>query len=115
MQIKPKKSLGQNFLIDKNIQRKIITACELKPSDRVLEIGAGHGELTRLISTNVNKIYALEIDKHLCGILKDNLKGHSNIKIINQDVLRFNFSRYFRKHSLLHYHARYRASSKIPK
>lgn len=97
MYVKPKKKLGQNFLIDKNIQRKIIEACELKPSDNVLEIGAGRGELTRLIADKVDKVYALEIDPYLCEILKDNLKAYSNVTIINQDILRFNFKRYFRK------------------
>jgi len=97
MHLKPKKNLGQNFLVDKNIQRKIINACELKPSDNVLEIGAGRGELTRLITDNVDKVYALEIDKYLCRILQDNLKGYSNIKIINQDILTFNLKKHFRK------------------
>lgn len=97
MHIKPKKNLGQNFLIDKNIQRKIIAACEFKSSDIVLEIGAGRGELTALIATKVKKIYALEIDPYLCEILKDNLKVYSGIEIISQDVLRFNLKRLFAK------------------
>ncbi len=96
MHLKPKKRLGQNFLFDKNIQRKIIAACELKPSDTVLEIGAGYGELTQLIADKVNKVYALEIDSELCKILKDNFKECRNLTIINQDILKFNFKRYFR-------------------
>ena len=86
MHIKPKKSLGQNFLIDKNIQRKIINACEFKPSDTVLEIGSGRGELTALIATGTRRIYALEIDSHLCDILKANLGVYKNVKILNQDI-----------------------------
>ena len=96
MYSKPKKSLGQNFLFDKNIQRKICAACDLESSDIVLEIGAGRGELTRLIAEKVAKIYALEIDVSLCQILKDNVSGYSNIEIINQDILRFNLRRYFK-------------------
>ena len=92
---KPKKSLGQNFLVDKNIQRKIIQACAFKASDAVLEIGAGRGELTGLIAEKVAKIYALEIDTRLCEILKANLEGSSNVEMINQDVLKFNLKRYF--------------------
>lgn len=95
MHIKPKKSLGQNFLVDQNIQRKIIEACELKPSDRVLEIGAGRGELTQLIARRVSTVFALEIDSYLCKILKEKLKEYPNVKIINQDILRFNLKRYF--------------------
>ena len=96
MHFKPKKSLGQNFLIDKNIQRKIIVACELKPCDIVLEIGGGRGELSRLIADNVDKVYCLEIDKYLCKILKNGLTGYTNIKIINQDILKFNFKKHFK-------------------
>lgn len=87
---KPKKRLGQNFLVDKNIRNKIIAACEIKPSDVVLEIGAGKGELTGLIAGQAGKVYALEIDRDLLVILKDNLKGYKNIEIINQGILKFN-------------------------
>lgn len=95
MYIKPKKSLGQNFLIDKNVQRKIVDACEFKPCDIVLEIGAGRGELTRLIVPRVAFVFALEIDSYLCNALADTLRGYSNVKIINQDILKLNLKRYF--------------------
>ncbi len=97
MYSKPKKRLGQNFLVDKNIQRKLVEACSFTPSDIVLEIGAGRGELTRLIVRQVNKIYALEIDKGLCSELQGILKEYSNIEIINQDMLRFNLRKHFSK------------------
>lgn len=97
MRVKPKKSLGQNFLIDKNIQNKIINACGLKPSDTVLEIGSGRGELTGLLVGSVNFIYALEIDPFLCEELRDKFKDCKNLKIINKDILKFDFNEYFRK------------------
>jgi len=97
MHTKPKKRLGQNFLTDKNIQRKIVAACEFNPSDVVLEIGSGRGELTRLIAGNVFKVYALEIDSSLCKELINNLEDFNNIEIINQDVLKFNITNYFNK------------------
>ena len=75
MHIKPKKSLGQNFLVDKNIQKKIIGYLEIKPDDIILEIGAGRGELTGLIAERAKRVYALEIDSSLCEILTDNFKG----------------------------------------
>ena len=62
MHLKSKKSLGQNFLLDKNIQRKIIQNCNFQSSDKVLEIGAGRGELTKSIAEQVKFVYALEID-----------------------------------------------------
>jgi 16S rRNA (adenine1518-N6/adenine1519-N6)-dimethyltransferase len=97
MHVKPKKSLGQNFLIDKNIRRKIIEALELKPSDIVLEIGSGKGELTGLIAQSITKLYALEIDTALCDELNKNLKGYSNIEILNKDILKFDLKKYFSK------------------
>lgn len=97
MHVKPKKRLGQNFLVDKNIQRKIVESCEFKPTDAVLEIGAGRGELTRLIANRAGSIYALEIDPYLCGVLKDSLKGCGNVRIINKDILKFNLNAHFKK------------------
>jgi 16S rRNA (adenine1518-N6/adenine1519-N6)-dimethyltransferase len=91
--IRPKKSLGQTFLIDKNIQRKIIEAAGLRPSDTVLEIGAGRGELTRLIIGKVKRIYAVEIDQALAERLKEEFSDNVKIKIINQDILRFDLKK----------------------
>ena len=97
MYLKPKKRLGQNFLIDRNIQNKIINACNFRSSDTVLEIGAGRGELTGLIAERVNKVYAFEIDRDLCCILKDNLINHKNAAIINKDFLKVDLREYFKK------------------
>lgn len=97
MHAKPKKRLGQNFLVDKNIQRKIINACELGPCDTVLEIGAGRGELTSLIAERVDRVYALEIDVYLCGLLKEKMAAYSNFEIINTDVLSFNLRKHYKK------------------
>lgn len=93
MYTKPKKSLGQNFLQDQNIQRKIIDACDFQPSDRVLEIGAGTGVLTGLIASNVSRVYALEIDRSLNAVLARNLKAYNNVRIINQDILKFDLDK----------------------
>jgi 16S rRNA (adenine1518-N6/adenine1519-N6)-dimethyltransferase len=96
MHPEPKKRLGQNFLLDKNIQRKILACLDLKSSDIVLEIGSGRGELTSLCALGVDKIYALEIDTSLCQVIKMNLKCFSNIKVINRDILKFNLKNYFK-------------------
>ena len=94
MYTKAKKRLGQNFLIDKNIQNKIIAAFELKSSDYILEIGSGRGELTKLIAPNVSKVYALEIDSWLCEVSRINLKSYSNVEIINKDILKFDITKH---------------------
>ncbi|MEW6170766.1 MAG: 16S rRNA (adenine(1518)-N(6)/adenine(1519)-N(6))-dimethyltransferase RsmA [Candidatus Omnitrophota bacterium] len=86
---KPQKKLGQNFLVDKNIQEKIIESCDLKNTDVVLEIGAGNAELTRHLEKKVKKVIALEIDKKLYFSLKENFEAFSNIQIINIDILKY--------------------------
>lgn len=97
MIVRAKKRLGQNFLIDKNIQKKIINASKLNSGDIILELGSGRGELTCLIAERVKKVYALEIDPTLCAILKENLKNNANVELINQDILKFNLEEYLEK------------------
>lgn len=98
MHIKPKKKLGQNFLVDRNIQRKIVSAIALAPESIVLEIGAGRGELTLQIAPEAHSVYALELDRRLIGPLKSSLKGLSRkVEVINQDVLKFDLASFFEK------------------
>lgn len=94
---RPKKRLGQNFLVDKNIHRKIIESCNLSAADIVLEIGAGRGEITGSLSRKAGFVYALEIDPSLCKILEDNLSGLDNVDVIRGDVLKFDFKKFFAK------------------
>lgn len=95
MNARPKKRLGQNFLIDPNIQKKITAACGFKKTDIILEIGSGAGQMTKPISEQAGFVYALEIDHDLCGILKRNLHNLDNVTIINQDILKLDFNAYF--------------------
>jgi len=96
MHIQPKKRLGQNFLVDKNMQRKIIESCGFTSADFILEIGAGTGELTKLAAKKVKKIYALEIDFSLCNSLESSLAGSSNnIEVICQDILKLDLKKRF--------------------
>ena len=100
MHPKPKKRLGQNFLVDKNIRRKIIEACTLKSSDIVLEIGAGRAEITDLIVNKKSKVIAVELDSNLCTFLKEKFKDSANVEIINQDILKFDFKKKFKKEKI---------------
>lgn len=97
MRIRPKKRLGQNFLIDKNIREKIVGACDLSVLDTVLEIGAGKGEITGLLAAKAGFVYALEIDPSLCEILKAGLSGLRNVEVLKEDVLKLDFNRFFKK------------------
>ena len=86
MLIKPKKSLGQNFLIDKNILEKIINTVNINNNTEILEIGPGTGNLTEyIIKKNPKKIYVIEKDDDLSSFL--NKKFVDKINIINDDVL----------------------------
>mgnify|MGYP001178388775 CR=1 FL=1 len=84
----PKKSLGQNFLIDKNIIRKIINIIDVKKNNIILEIGPGYGALTKeLINFDSKFIYAVEKDKILYEFLKNKFSNFKNLKLINSDIL----------------------------
>ena len=84
----PKKSLGQNFLMDENIINKIIKIENIDKNKTIMEIGAGYGNLTKNISSmRPKKIFAIEKDKKLIPFLKNKFRNHKNIKIINQNIL----------------------------
>ena len=86
MFIKPKKSLGQNFLIDRNVLELIVDTVDIANKE-VLEIGPGSGNLTSfLLKKNPSKVYVIEKDDELALLLQD--KFSDEIKIINDDVLK---------------------------
>jgi 16S rRNA (adenine1518-N6/adenine1519-N6)-dimethyltransferase len=82
-----KKSLGQNFLIDTNILKKIVSFADLTEESGAIEIGPGIGALTEQLARTSKKVVAFEIDQRLLPILKDTLSPYPNVKIIHNDVL----------------------------
>ena len=85
---KPKKSLGQNFLIDKNIINKIIKIGNIDKNKEVMEIGPGYGNLTEgIISMNPKNVLAIEKDKKLSIFLKEKFQNTNILKVINEDIL----------------------------
>ncbi|MDF2986060.1 MAG: dimethyladenosine transferase [Eubacterium sp.] len=82
------KSLGQNFLNDDNVVRKIVDAADLDKDTLVLEIGPGIGSMTKELARRAAGVVAIEIDKYLIPALNDNLSEFSNIDIINNDVMK---------------------------
>ena len=92
--IAPKKSLGQNFLIDLNIAQRTIHTLEASPDDIIVEIGPGKGVLTQYLSELPNDLYAIEIDDRLSELLTLQFpkKYYPNVNILNQDFLKFDFS-----------------------
>jgi 16S rRNA (adenine1518-N6/adenine1519-N6)-dimethyltransferase len=83
-----KKSLGQNFLIDTNILKRIVEHAGLSETSGAIEIGPGIGALTEQLAKNSQKVVAFEIDQRLLPILKDTLSPYPNVTVIHQDVLK---------------------------
>ena len=82
------KRFGQNFLIDAHVLEKIVSAAGITKDDCVLEIGPGIGTMTQYLAESAEQVIAVEIDTNLLPILADTLKDYSNVKVINQDILK---------------------------
>jgi 16S rRNA (adenine1518-N6/adenine1519-N6)-dimethyltransferase len=90
--IKPRKKLGQSFLLDGNVIKKIAAVADISSEDIVIEIGAGIGALTEELTQIARKVIAVEIDTQLVEILKDKLGGYSNVEIHSGDILKYDFN-----------------------
>ncbi len=88
----PKKSLGQNFLTDKNVVKKIISAFNPQPGESIIEIGPGRGALTDELNDKDLNLILIEIDKSLCDELE---MKYPNLKIINMDFLKVDLGKEF--------------------
>ncbi len=87
--IKPKRSLGQNFLINDQIYKKIISTLEISSKDKILEVGPGLGTLTRFLLETGAEIVCVEKDTQLTAYLKEKFKNYKNFKILEEDILNF--------------------------
>lgn len=87
------KTLGQNFLTDANIIRKITDAGEISEKDLIIEVGPGIGALTVSLAQKAGKVIAIEIDKRLIPVLEETTGGFGNIELINADVMKVDISR----------------------
>lgn len=86
--LRARKGLGQHFLIDGEVLKRITSAAELTPADVVIEVGPGLGVLTRELARQAGWVIAIELDNKLAAALKQTLASFNNITIINDDVLR---------------------------
>lgn len=86
--LSPRKSLGQNFLIDNIALEKVVDAAEITRVDAVLEIGAGLGSLTRFLARASRRVVAVELDKHLIPVLETVLGQEANVELIYGDILK---------------------------
>lgn len=87
-----KKSLGQNFLTEPNILRKIVATAAIEDQTNVIEVGPGIGALTEQLAKHARQVLAFEIDDRLIPVLQDTLAPYPNIQVIHQDVLQADLS-----------------------
>ncbi len=87
----PRKKLGQHFLVDPQVVKRIIGAAELSKDDLVVEIGSGLGVVTAELAERVSHLIAIEIDKELLKISQDVLKDSRNISFVGKDILEVDF------------------------
>ncbi|MBI3763602.1 MAG: 16S rRNA (adenine(1518)-N(6)/adenine(1519)-N(6))-dimethyltransferase RsmA [Chloroflexi bacterium] len=85
--IAPKKSLGQNFLVDDEALGRIVEAGAVGPDDTILEIGPGVGNLTRHLARAARRVIAVELDGRLIPVLRETLAEFGNVEIIHGDIL----------------------------
>lgn len=83
-----KKSLGQNFLIDPNILRNIVSHADLTKDSAAIEVGPGIGALTEHLARQAGKVMSFEIDQRLLPVLEDTLSPYDNVKIVHSDILK---------------------------
>jgi len=112
MEIKVKKSLGQNFLTDKNIIKSIVDIGFITDNDVILEVGPGTGNLTEFIfEKNPKQIYAIEKDYNLVNFLNKKFEG--KVKIINEDILNFKINNISNEKFIIYGNLPYNISTQI--
>ena len=110
----PKKSMGQNFLVDKNIINKIVKIGNINNDKIILEIGPGYGNLTdSIFERNPNYLFAIEKDKKLFKFLEKKYANKNNIEIVNNDILDLINKNNFKKNITVFGNLPYNISTKI--
>jgi len=100
----PKKSLGQNFIVDSSIFNVVADYASLNQADVVLDVGAGLGFLTRFLAGRCKTVLAVELDARLVKVLREQLKNLSNVRIIKGDVLKTEIPKFNKVVSIPPYH-----------
>ena len=112
MKNKPKKTLRQNYLIDKNIIKSIVNIGDVKKNNVILEVGPGTGNLTEyILKKNPKKIFVIEKDSNLVNLL--NGKFNDKINILNKDILKFDLNNISKEKIIIFGNLPYNISTKI--
>jgi 16S rRNA (adenine1518-N6/adenine1519-N6)-dimethyltransferase len=90
--IHPRKRLGQSFLEDLNIVRRIVALAEPAENETIVEIGAGLGFMTEELAKRAGRVIAVEVDPRLAAVLRDRFAGRERVEVVQADVLKYDFS-----------------------
>jgi 16S rRNA (adenine1518-N6/adenine1519-N6)-dimethyltransferase len=85
--LRARKALGQHWLVDRDILRRIASAARFTDEDTVIEVGAGKGALTRFLAERARRLIAVEVDPRLADSLRERFAGRPNIAVVETDVL----------------------------
>ncbi len=86
---RPKRRLGQNFLVHPGLAERLVASLPLEPEDTVIELGPGRGILTRPLARRCRRVRALELDPEAVAFLREELKGLPNVEVIPGDMLSY--------------------------
>ncbi len=86
--LRPKKSLGQNFLVEESALKQVVAAAAIDSDSCVLEIGPGLGHLTRYLGAAARRVVAVELDHELIPVLQEVLSSYTNVTLVQGDILK---------------------------
>ena len=88
LDLRAKKGLGQNFLVDKHVLDRIVSTAKLTPDDYIIEVGPGLGVLTQELAEGAGRVVAVELDRTMAAALREKFADSSNVEIVEADILK---------------------------
>jgi 16S rRNA (adenine1518-N6/adenine1519-N6)-dimethyltransferase len=85
--MRPHKSFGQHFLVDRAALLKIVQAAEIEPTDAILEVGAGTGVLTRELARRGRRVVAVEMERDMLALLQETTADYGNVELLARNLL----------------------------
>jgi 16S rRNA (adenine1518-N6/adenine1519-N6)-dimethyltransferase len=111
--LRPRKQLGQNFLVDRRVLKQILSAAEIGSEDTVLEVGSGLGTLTQALAERARRVVAVEVDEQLVTVLRQRLEAFANTEIVLGDILALDIARLVQEEPA-HHVPSYKVVANIP-
>lgn len=85
--MRPHKSFGQNFLVDRSVLQKVVEAAQIDPGDEILEVGAGMGVLTQELAKLARRVVAVELERDMLTVLNETTHPYTNVELVARDLL----------------------------